>query len=434
MYFTMTFKGDFNKMKKGLSCLALVGLVASMAACSGTSSSSNSDTTNSSTIKVGLITLHGDTSTYDKNFIDAFNAAANKVGVKAIVSTGVYETDAAYSAATTLVEGGCKFIFADSFGHESYILKAAKENKDVEFGHATGTMAHTEKVSNFHNAFASIYEGRYLAGVAAGLKLQSMIQADSTTSKVVGYVGAHPYAEVISGYTSWFLGVRSVVEDATMVVKYTNSWYDETAEKTVAEDLINNQHCSIISQHADSWGAPNACETAGVPNVTYNGSTESKCPNTYLISSKVNWEPYFEYAFNCVKEGKSMDTDYYGTLGDGLYDGSVALTEPGKKATVDGTEDQLKEVAKDLKDGKLKVFDTSKFTVKNAKASDTAGKITVDSNNHLTQYKADVNTDTNYTPDTDVVKTTNGITYFAESEYRSAPYFDIIIDGITELK
>ncbi len=396
-------------MKKGLVSLAVAGLaLLSVTGCQ----------TNSSSLKVGLITLHDSNSTYDKNFIDAFNAACKKMNVTAVIKNNIEEGESAYTAAADLVDQGCKFIFADSFGHEDYILKAAKEFTNVQFSHATGTKAHTEKLSNFHNAFASIYQGRYLAGVAAGMKLKSMIEADASTSKKIGYVGAYPYAEVKSGFTSYYLGVKSIVSDVTMSVKYTNSWYDETGEKNAANALIS-AGCSIISQHADSWGAPTACEEKSVPNVTYNGSTESKCPNTYLISSKVNWEPYFEYAIGQVKDSKAIDTDWCQGLGDDLASGSVALADPGAKAAVSGTKAKLEEIAKKLKDGSLKVFDCSTFTV---------------NGEHLTSYMADVDTDASYTKDTEVIKKENGVTYFAESEFRSAPYFDIDIDGITELK
>lgn len=408
-------------MKKCIK-LAALSLVA-FATLAGCDSNTNDELT------VGLITLHDENSTYDKNFIDAFKAACEAEGVKGLLKTSVPETTDAYDKATDLVESGCKFVFADSFGHEDHIIKAAKENPDVQFSHASGNKAHTSNVANFHNAFASIYEGRYLAGVAAGMKLQSMIEANPATSKKIGYIGAYTYAEVISGYTSYFLGVRSIVSDVTMDVTFTGSWYDEAAEKSAAETLIS-KGCSIISQHADSWGAPTACETANVPNISYNGSTESRCPNTFVISSKINWEPYFRYCFQQVKAGKSIDTDWTGELGNTLYDGSVALSEAGKKGAVSGTEAKLNEVAGKLRDGSLKVFDTSSFTVSGKAVKDS---MKVDAQDHLTSYKADVNFDEAYTPDTEVIETKDGKTYFAESEKRSAPYFDVQIDGITLL-
>lgn len=397
-----------NAIKTLLLCSVVLCGAYTLTSCGGNEES---------TMKAGLITLHGDNSTYDANFINAFKAACEAKNVKPVIVTGIDENDACTEAANDLVDQGCSFVFADSFGHESYLLKSAKENPNVQFSHATGTTAHTENVANFHNAFASIYEGRYLAGVAAGLKLQSMLEANPETSKKLGYIGAYTYAEVISGYTSWFLGVKSVVSDVTMEVQFTGSWYDEAAEKTAAELLIE-KGCSIISQHADSWGAPTACETAGVPNVSYNGSTESKAPNTYIVSSRINWQPYFEYCLDAVKNNTAIETDYVGGLGEDIYSGSVCLAPLGKKAPAAGTEAKLNEVANKLKSGELKVFDCSKFTV---------------NGEHITSYMADVNTDAKFEKDTEAVKTTNGVTYFAESEFRSAPYFDLTIDGITLL-
>ncbi|MBE6549913.1 MAG: BMP family ABC transporter substrate-binding protein [Ruminococcaceae bacterium] len=362
--------------------------------------------------KLGVILLHDEASTYDLNFIEAVNRAKEKLGLtdeQVIFKKNIPESNECYEAAADLVDEGCDIIFADSFGHETYLLKAAKEFKDVQFCHATGTMAHTEKLDNFHNAFASIYEGRFLAGVAAGMKLNEMISnGDITADKAkIGYVGAFTFAEVISGYTSFFLGAKYICPSVTMDVQFTGSWYDETAEKTAANALMDNG-CVLISQHADSMGAPTACEERKVPNVSYNGSTVSACPNTFIISSKIDWTPYFEYICNSVIEEKTIDLDWTGTISTG----SVALTEVNTQAAAAGTQDKINEIKAKLVSGELHVFDTDTFTVKGEK---------------LTSYKADVDTDADYTPDTEVIK--DG--YFHESEYRAAPYFDVRIDGIT---
>ena len=228
------------------------------------------------TVKVGFMFLHDEQSTYDKNFMDAAKEACEKLGVEYVLKTGVPEGQECYETALDLVDEGCNIVFADSFGHEDYMIQAAKECPDVEFCHATGTQAHTEGLANFHNAFASIYEGRYLAGVAAGLKLNEMIESGKITADQakIGYVGAYPYAEVKSGYTSFFLGARSVCPSATMEVTFTNSWYDPTLRRRALIKLIANG-CVLISQHADSMGAPTACEEFEVPNVSYNGSTKA---------------------------------------------------------------------------------------------------------------------------------------------------------------
>ena len=361
--------------------------------------------------KVGFITLHDENSTYDLNFINAAKEACETLGVEYTLITNVPEGQECYDKAAELADAGCKIIFADSFGHEDYMIQAAKEFPNVQFCHSTGTKAHTEGLSNYHNAFASIYEGRYLAGVAAGMKLNEMIENGEFTADEakMGYVGAFTYAEVISGYTSFFLGARSVCPTVTMEVTFTGSWYDETAEKEGAQKLIQNG-CKLISQHADSFGAPTACETAGVPNVSYNGSTASVGPNTYIISSRIDWAPYYIYAIKACMNGEAIDTDWTGTLATG----SVVLSELNEKVAAAGTQEALDQVKAELEAGTRHVFDITTFTVE--------GK-------QLDSYMADVDTDPDYTPDTEAIK--DG--YFAESSDRSAPYFNLYIDGITLL-
>lgn len=394
--------------KKMLSmCLAVVMIAAlcvPMTACDNTDDE----------FKLGVILLHDEASTYDLNFIEAVNRAAEQLGLKesqVIFKKNIEESNAVYEAASELVDEGCDLIFADSFGHESFLLEAAKKFPDVQFCHATGTMAHTEGLANFHNAFASIYEGRYLAGVAAGLKLNEMIDSGKITADQakMGYVGAFTYAEVISGYTSFYLGAKSVCPSVTMDVQFTGSWYNETEEKNAAIALINNG-CVLISQHADSMGAPTACEEREIPNVSYNGSTISSCENTFIISSKIDWTPYFKYICQAVQNGTKIDVDWTGSISTG----SVALTDVNTKAAAEGTQAKIDEIKAKLVSGEIHVFDTDTFTVNGEK---------------LTSYMADVNTDNDYTPDTEVIK--DG--YFHESEYRSAPYFDLKIDNINLL-
>ena len=397
-------------MKKFLALLLSVVMVLSLASC-GSKKDSDKGSDDYKDIKVGLICLHNEQSTYDKNFIDAMTKACEDLGIpesRMIIVPGIDESSACYEAAKDLVDRGCNIIFADSFGHEDFMIQAAKEFPKVQFCHATGTKAHTEGLSNYHNAFASIYEGRYAAGVAAGLKLNEMISSGKITADkaVMGYVGAYTYAEVISGYTSFYLGAKSVCPTVTMKVQFTGSWYDETAEKEAAEKLMNSG-CVLISQHADSMGAPTACEKAGVPNVSYNGSTVSSCPNTFIISSRINWAPYYKYVINCVKDGKAIPADWTG----GFAEGSVELSDINDTAAAAGTKEKVNAVVEDLKKGNIKVFSTDTFTVGGAKV-DT--------------YLADIDTDAKYTGDTEVIK--DG--YFHESEFRSAPAFDLQIDGI----
>ena len=349
--------------------------------------------------KIGYICLHDEKSTYDKNFIEAANEATAAIGLKAdqvIIKTNVPEGKECYEAAADLVDQGCDVIFANSFGHEDFMLQAAKEFPNVQFCHATGYKAHLENVPNYHNAFASIYEGRYLAGIAAGMKLNEMIEAGKITAEQakMGYVGAFTYAEVISGYSSFYLGAKSVCPSVTMEVQFTGSWYDAVEEQNAAEALLA-RNCVLISQHADSMGAPGACEAAGVPNVSYNGSTYDACPETFIVSSRINWAPYFNYIIKCWNTGATIDTDWCG----GIAEGSVVLTGVNQDVAAKGTVEAIKTAVEGLKNGTVNVFDTKNFTVEGAAYT---GEQVID-----------------------------GI--FEESKTQSAPYFELKIDGITRL-
>ncbi len=401
-------------------CLALVtALVIGLVACNGRTDDENivklpsyqiespdySKLVIPKDFKIGMICLHDENSTYDKNFINAMQEVQREFNLtdeQVLMVTGVPEEERCYTEAKSLAQKGCNIVFADSFGHQEYMLKAAKEYPNTLFAHATGTTAHTDGVKNFVNAFASIYEGRYLAGVAAGMKLNEMIANGKITKEQakMGYVGAFTYAEVISGYTSFYLGAKSVCPDVKMDVTFTGSWYNETREKNAALSLIN-KGCVLISQHADSMGAPNACESKGVPNVSYNGSTVKACPDTFIISSKINWAPYFRYIIAKTVNGQTVESDWTGSL----KNGSVELTDLGGNAMAEGTVEKIVEVRDKLLKGELNVFDTTTFTV-NGKPVDS---VKVEGQ--------------------EVIQ--NGV--FMESSLRSAPYFELQIDGITLL-
>ena len=362
-------------------------------------------------VKVGFIYLHDEQSTYDLNFMKAAKEACEEMGVPYLNKVGIPEGGECYEAAMDLVDEGCNIVFADSFGHEDYLIQAAQAAPDVQFCHATGTQAHTLNLPNFHNAFASIYEGRFMAGIAAGMKMNEMMANGEFTPEEakMGYIGAYPYAEVKSGYTAFFLGARYVCPDVTMDVVFTNSWYDEALEKEGANRLIENG-CKLISQHADSMGAPSTCEAAGIPNVSYNGSTIAAAPNTFIVSTRIDWTPYFKYIISSVQTNTPIDVDWTGNM----TLGSVTMTDINDKVAAEGTAEALIEAQKSLESNTIHVFDVNNFTV---------------NGEHLTEYMADVDSDPNFTPDTNVIF--DG--YFHESEFRSAPYFDLDIDGITLL-
>ena len=405
-------------MKKLLAFILAAVMTASLCACgsskggaegstSAKGSSAPGEAVAASDIKVGCIMIGDENEGYTEAHLKAVEEMKKNLGLtddQVVIKTNIKEDEGCYDAAVDLAEQGCNIIIANSFGHESYILQAAADYPDVQFCHATGYQAAGSGLSNMHNYFTNIYEARYVSGVVAGLKLNQMIEDGTITedSCKMGYVGAFPYAEVISGYTSFYLGAKSVCPSVTMEVKYTNSWASFDLEKECADALISDG-CVLISQHADTTGAPTACEAAGVPCVGYNIDMTSVAPNTALTSASMDWGVYYTYAVQCMLDGTAIDTDWC----KGFSDGADKITPLNEKVVAEGTDEKVKEVEDALADGSLHVFDTSTFTVD--------GK-------ELTTYKKD-GSDTEYVSDG----------YFHESEYGSAPAFDVAIDGITSI-
>ena len=363
-------------------------------------------------IKLGVILLHDENSTYDLNFMNGAREAVAALGMdesQLQFYRNQPESSACAETALDAVDEGCNIVFFDSYGHQFYTDDVVAANPSVQFVHATGDLAHTKDYANLANAFATIYEGRYLAGVAAGMKLNELKNAGKLKGDVpmIGYVGAYTYAEVVSGYTSFYLGAKSVCPDVQMKVQFTGSWYHEKWEKEAAEALIA-AGCDLISQHADSMGAPTACENAGIPNVCYNISTRNACENTYLVYSRINWEPYFEYLINQVIAGEPVDQDWVGTMPTN----SVIVTDLNEAVAAEGTQEAIDAAQAELIAGTRKVFD-------------------LDADNYITVAGEKVTTYT-FEPNTDFAKEAVYDGYFHESEegFRSAPYFDLQIDGI----
>ena len=364
-------------------------------------------------VKIGVILLHDEDSTYDLNFKNAVDAAAEALGLsedQVIIYRNIPESNKCAEWAENAVDDGCNIVFFDSYGHQFYTDEVVEENPTVRFVHATGDLAHLKGYANLSNAFAHIYEGRYLAGIAAGMKLNQLKEEGKLKGEkpLMGYVGAFTYAEVVSGYTSFYLGAKSVCPDVQMKVQFTGSWYDEKEEKAAAEALIA-AGCDLISQHADSMGAPTACENAGIPNVCYNVSTKAACPNTYLIFSRINWEPYFEYIVNQTIAGEAIATDWVGTI----EDGSVVVTDLNEAVAAEGTQAAIDAAKAELVAGTRHVFDTA-----------AEGFITVEGAPVAADWAP---ADDGYNAETDKVVYDG---FFHESEFRSAPYFSIRIDGI----
>ena len=404
-------------MKKAVSLFVVLVMLLGLAAGCGTPAekkdsgkSSKATGIDVSKIKVGVIYVGDENEGYTAAHMEGIKEMAKALGLKSsqiIEKTNIAEDQSCYDAAADLADQGCNIIFANSFSFEDYILQAAKDYPNVQFCHATGFQAKKSGKSNMHNYFTAVYESRYVSGVVAGLKLNEMIESGKITADKakMGYVGAYPYAEVVSGYTAFYLGAKSVCPSVTMEVQYTNSWADMSAENEVAKALIADG-CVLISQHADTTGAPTACEKAGVPNVGYNVDMTSVAPKTALTSATINWGPYYTYAVKSMLDGTPIATDWC----QGYADGAVGISKLNDAVVAKGTADKVAEVEKAIKGGTFHVFDTKTFTI--------GGKSIED----LIAAGGD------YAKYADYVK--GG--YYHESELISAPSFDLRIDGITE--
>lgn len=363
-----------------------------------------------SDIKVGVIYVGDENESYSANHMQGVREMKETLGLadeQVIEKTTIPEGTECYDAAVDLVGQGCNIVFANSFGHEDYIIQAASEYPEVQFASAGGYQAAASGLSNMHNFFGSVYEARYITGVIAGMKLQDMIDSGEITADKakMGYIGAFNYAEVISGYTAFYLGVKSICDSATMEVKYTSSWADMALDKESAEALIADG-CVLISQHSDTPGAATVCQDKKVPLVGYNTDMISVAPDYAMTSAAINWAPYYIYAIQTVADGTELETDWC----KGYADNAVKTTPLNKNVIVEGTEQKVKEAEEAIKSGKLHVFDTSTFTV-----NGTSIEKLIEQGGDYAKYK-------DYVSDG----------YFHESEARSAPLFDLKIDGITE--
>ncbi len=403
-------------MKKILSLLLVLSLV--FVFTTTTAMAADTD------LKIGVILVHDENTGYDYAHIQGIEKAAAAAGITAdqiIWKYNISEDETCYDTAMDLVEQGCKYIISDSYGHQSYMQQAASESPKVTFISMTGDTAALSGLPNFKNAFNYTYQSRYVSGVVAGMKLAQLVadgkvadkNKDADGNVKIGYIGAYPYAEVVSGYTGFYLGVKSIVPNVVMDVSYTNSWYDPTAEAEAANALVASGDI-IVSQHADSTGAPSACEAlleggTTVYCVGYNVDMLSVAPKAALTSAQNDWSVYYTYAMNCMLSGETIATDWAA----GYADGAVMISPLGESCAP-GTAEKVAEVEAALKDGTLNVFDTANFT---------SGGQTV------TSYLA-IDTNGDWVGDTgEAIK--DGIFY--ESTLRSAPYFGIRIDGITEL-
>lgn len=385
----------------------LLGLVIALCLVMGMFTAACAEGVPADKIKIGYICVGDENEGFTYAHVAAVKDMQAALGIsddQVIFKWNTPETEESYEAAVDLAEQGCNIIFGNSFSFEDYMLQAAEEYPEIQFCHATGIKAETCGLNNFHNYFANIDQARFVSGVAAGMKLNQMIEEGKITADAakLGYVGAKPFEEVISGFTAFYLGARYICPSATMDVLFTGEWSDMALEKEAAEALIADK-CVLLSQHSDTTGPSSACEVAGVPFVGYNISMIPTAPNQAIVSCAINWAPYITYAVQSMIDGTEISKDWC----RGYSENAVKLTELNETAAAPGTAEKLAEVEKALADGSIHVFDCATFTV---------GGETVTSVNNVYGFEGN-----------ELVW--DG--YFHESELRSAPCFGLIIDGVT---
>ena len=423
-------------MKKFLALLLAMVMSLSLAACGGSDTEDTTTTTDdtateesaASDVKIGLICVHDVNSGYDAAHIEGLTAACEELGIdvdsQVVFKYNIAEDQNCYDAAVDLAEQGCNIIFSDSYGHQTYMLQAAREYSDITFVSCTGDQAGVAGLDNFKNIFPYTYESRYVSGVVAGMKLKELMDAGTVTDPKVGYVGAFPYAEVVCGYTAFLLGIQSVVPEAYMEVQYTNSWYDPVAEGEAANILMADG-CVIIGQHADSTGAPSAVQEAQdkgtvAYSVGYNIDMLSVAPTAALTSAQNNWSVLYKATLEKFIAGEEIPADY----ATGHANNAVMISALGESCA-EGTQEAVDAAWAGIDDGSLKVFDTSKFTCQPA----ADGSYQVDADGHVTSAFG-LDSDGDFVNDTGEAIVDGA---FQESVLRSAPYFSLRIDGITEL-
>ena len=408
-------------MKKLLAILLSVIMVLSLVACGDKAQDEtpNTDdqqqtTEETKTVKVGLICIGDENDQgYTYNFIRGKEAATEQLAAKGInvdwvVKYNIGEDSTCEDANIELAEEGCELIFNNSYGFEPFMLKVAPDYPEIQFVGCTNQGSWNDGLDNTHNAFANIYEGRYLAGIAAGMKLQQLIDEGTIKPEeaVIGYVGAYSFAEVISGMTSYFLGARSVCPSVTMKVQFVGSWSDATEESNAASALCD-LGCKIISQHSDNTTPATMAQSKGAFHTGYNNDMTGVAPDASIIGCRIDWTPYFKHAIECTRDGKAIEADWTGTIATG----SVVLTDLNENVAAEGTAEAIADATAKLESGELHVFDCSTFTV--------------DGETLTSAFALD--TDGDFTPDSEEAVFDGA---FHESYFQSAPYFAIKIDGI----
>nr|WP_321308053.1 BMP family ABC transporter substrate-binding protein [uncultured Sphaerochaeta sp.] len=403
-------------MKKSIVFLLIMLLATSFVFAQGSKEATETSSAESA-IKVGLLCIGDENDQgYSYNFIQGQKEATEKlaaegIDVEWITKYNIGEDSTCRDANIEAAEEGCKIIFNNSYGFEPFMLEVAKDYPDIDFIACTNCVSAFDDLPNTFNAFANIYEGRYVAGIVAGMKINQLIDEGKINEDeaVIGYVGAYSFAEVVSGFSAYYLGAKSVCPSVTMKVTFVGSWSDATAEADAAKALAD-QGCVIISQHSDNTTPATAAQAAGVFHTGYNADMSGVAPEASIISTRIDWSVYFYEFIKGYVNGEKLEQDW----SKGMDDDAIVMTKLNTAIAAPGTEEKLNEVMADIAAGKIKVFDTSTFTVKgetltHAFARDTDGDFVADTDEAVFDGE------------------------FHESYFQSAPYFTEQIDGITWL-
>ncbi|MBE6824724.1 MAG: BMP family ABC transporter substrate-binding protein [Ruminococcaceae bacterium] len=411
-------------MKKLFALMLAILMVVSLAACAAPQEATPDQADTSSDFKMGVILIGDENEGYTYAHMQGIQEAAKALGLaddQIIWKYTIPEDETCYDTAADLADQGCNLVVSNSYGHQSHMQLAATEYPDVTFIAMTGDTAKASGLPNFCNAFTAVYESRFVSGVVAGMKIKELVENDKLEDDnfdadgnvKVGYVGAYPYAEVKSGYTAFFLGIKSVYEKVSMSVQFTNSWFDLTKEGETANQLIS-QGCVIIGQHADSTGAPSAVQAAleagdTCYSIGYNIDMLEVAPKGALTSATNVWSVYYTEAIGAAMKGETVPTNW----AKGYADDAVAITPLGE-SVAEGTQEKVDETIAAIKNGEIQVFDIDTFTVGGKKVESAFA----------------TDTDGDFVPDADEAVFDG---YFHESYFQSAPCFALDIDGITLL-
>lgn len=316
-------------------------------------------------LKVGFLYENDGGSPYTYNFLIAQGALERQLDERVeVLSRSNVLVNETEEPLRELVKQGCGIIFAVT--ESDQVAKVAAACPQVQFCQVSQPGGAGETPSNFHTFNAQMAPARYVAGVAAGMKLREMIDAGelSADQALVGYVGAAAEPQVISGFTAFLIGVRTAAPEARMLVKYAGAWCDYSREKAAAEALIQ-AGCRVIANETHTIGPVVACEEAAAQRtmllIGNDQSTLDLAPASTLVSLRSNWIPYVVGAAQAVLDGRAIERQVKGVangsdLSAGFDQEWVQMLELNSLVAAQGTQERIDRLVDQLRRGRLNVF------------------------------------------------------------------------------